>query len=233
MKKILPYFISLIIILIGIGLGFTIYQKTRKVDDEFIKQLYQNVNPSSDANILLPFYQTKKMNNEYMIDVGLMYYIRNQDKDYVEFISKEDVEKSIQKVLGNVTVNHEKVYTYAVNEKDNDKSYCGFEYNSSLERYEDLHGCDGNMNKGVIREIISTEQNKNEIRITEKAIFLYFHWQDENPTIDVYKDPYLKDKVDIVNGNSNQDVDIKKYDANTYTYVFKKIKGNYIFDHLE
>jgi len=216
------------VLIIAIG-GFLIFRnEDLDIDSKLVQDLYKKVNPSDNLMILSMLYKEPgKVENGFYVSAGLKYYI---DKNgFQENISINDISDSIYEIFGEeANFYHERAYILA-------DEYCGYDYNKTLKRYEFLSGCSGSYDS-MERKAISASKDKNYLYIYEKSIYIVHdigidgaHYTIYNNMQDLKK---LAEKTDK-NGNYNIKLDDYLDEASTYKYVFKKVKNNYIFDHLE
>ncbi|MCI8575027.1 MAG: hypothetical protein HFI09_01000 [Bacilli bacterium] len=229
-KKIILIIISF---LIGISCCLLVsyfFLKPKEIDinSDLVRDLYSSVNPSSDATIASLLYTTNPLSNEYIIDIGLMAYIKEHGKENSEVIPREEVEKNIERILGQVPYVHEKVYLF--------EEMCGFTYNNDKKQYEDIGGCGGNWYERIHRKIVSAKKTNNQIIITEKMIYETDDWNDTTSKRTIYSDLNKTKQLDYkeLSSHISYSIELEDYidDASTYEYVFEKKGDHYIFKQI-
>ncbi|MCI8575028.1 MAG: hypothetical protein HFI09_01005 [Bacilli bacterium] len=222
-----------IIALIGIGscllVGYFVSKpKEMDINSDLIQDLYNSVNPSSDYNVASLLYTTNPLSNKYIIDIGLMAYIREHGKENSEVIPKEEVEKNIERILGQVSYVHEKVFLF--------EEVCAYSYNNDKKQYEVYGGCGGNWDERIHRKIVSAKKTRNQIIITEKMIYESDDWDTTTSRRTVYSDVNKTKQLDYkeVSSNGKYSIKLEDYieDASTYEYVFEKKDDHYIFKQI-
>ncbi len=229
-KKMLVVVFIVIALLVIIGI-YSLNKtkvKTLDINSELVQELYKRVNPSSDGAILNNMYNDKKeFDNGYILATGF-HNIIDGEEFIVQYISEKDLESSIRKVFGkNISFKHEDVYIYR-------DFYCGYKYNSDNKNYEFISGCDGDTNNYYYREIVDAVENKDELIITEKTIYVYYDWSESMNYVYVYNNVVDRKLIDEYSGKlESLKFDDYKDKASTYNYRFKKIGKEYIFTALE
>ena len=233
-KRTLIILASLIIILIIIALFWLRFNKaktnTKKLDinSDLVQDLYTKVNPSNDGTILNLMYTSPgKFVNQYVLATGIHNIIKDEEF-IVKLITEDELKNSIKRVFGkDIAFNHEDVYIL-------NNLYCGYKYNNDSRNYEFLAGCDGDTNNYYFREIVEAFENKDELVILEKSIYVYYDWSEGYNYVYVYNNAFDRK---IINEYSGKLDEIKFIDyedkASTYKYVFRKVNGKYIFKSLE
>lgn len=239
MKKVLMIS-SIVIIILSLGI-FIIFKLVPKeisetsldINSEMITKLYEMTNPSDDMQIFRELYAKGEMTDEYIIDVGIMNYIRENKEADLEYIESNMVKDHVLKTLGKDIEYldqdvHVLNYEYQV---------CGYKFNKELNRYESLHGCGGNESEFMRRKIIEAKQVDNKIKILEKSIFFYNDWDDKLSKRFIYNDVNRSKKLDYIEKSSSESyiVNIEDYinEAAIYQYNFELLEGRYIFKNLE
>ena len=80
------------------------------INSDMIRNLYNNVNPSSDASIASMLYKEDNLPNEYIIDIGIMAYLNEVGKENATIIPQNKVEEKIKYILGDINYSHKNVY---------------------------------------------------------------------------------------------------------------------------
>lgn len=205
------------------------------IEADMVQELYNRVNPSEDASILIPFYEKSIFTNDYIISVGIVNSLKNKDGKIPELLSKLEVERGIHDVFGyEVSYTHQDVYIFHRNEFG--KGFCGYWYRPNTEQYQLINGCGGNWNEFFKRKLVSATKKGDYIYLKEKSIYFYNDWDDYMSRIYVYNN-YAKEKVlDYIEKSSSESTHIKleNYieDASTYMYTFKYQNGHYIFESI-
>ena len=122
-NKVLIILASLIALSVCLLIGYVLSKpEEMDINSDLVRELYNSVNPSSDASVLSLLYTTNPLSNEYIIDIGLMAYIKEHKADNIEIIPREKVEEKIEKILGPVPYMHSNVYLL--------EEVCGYTYNN-------------------------------------------------------------------------------------------------------
>ncbi len=219
----------LIILSFGLLIGF---YKSRivvmDINSDLIKELYYSINPSSDASIASMLYQENALPNEYIIDIGLMAYIKEVGKENASIIPREKVEEKINTILGSIAYFHSKVYLL--------EEVCGYTYNDELKQYEVIEGCGGNWYERLHKKMVSARKKRNQIIITEKLIYETDDWNDTISKRTIYSDLNKTKKLDYkeVSSNINYSIEIDDYleDASTFEMIFEQKGDRYIFKNI-
>jgi len=226
--KILGVLGVVVITVLTIG-GFLYFRsKDLDVNSDLVQNLYKKVNPSDNLMVMAMLYKDPgKVENAFYISAGLKYYIDNFG--FKENISEKDISNSIYEIFGDkITFYHERAYIL----RDN---YCGYDYNKTLKRYEFLNGCSGSYDS-MERTLISANKEKEYLYIYEKSIFVVHDVGIGGAYYTIYNNMTERKELAKINepdGSYNIKIEDYLSDASTYKYVFKKVKDNYIFDHLE
>ena len=195
-KIILVILASLIGLSLCILIGYFITKpKEMNINSELVRNLYNSVNPSSDASVASLLYTTNPLSNEYVIDIGLMAYIKEHGKENSQTIPREKVEENIEDILGLVPYIHGNVYLL--------EEVCGYTYNDTQKQYEIIPGCGGNWYERIHRKIVSAKKKKNQIIITEKLIYETDDWDDTISKRTIYSDLEKSKKLDYKEVSSN------------------------------
>lgn len=201
------------------------------VDSALVNDLYSKVNPSEDATVLKGFYREEKIQNQYIIAVGIANYLKENQLQSPAFISSRDVERMVHRVFGyDVTFTHEDALLLSA-------GVCGYQYDEDLKRYETMGECEGNTQEKFYRKIISAEQTGDWILLTEKSIYFYDDWNDKYSKKFVYNGFDREEVLDYFETLSYEQIPISidNYlnDATTYVYYFRLKNGEYIFKGME
>lgn len=218
----------IVIVIIAVGGYFLFRNKELDINSDLVQNLYKKVNPSDNFMILdLLYKEPGKPKNAFYISAGLKYYIDNNG--FKEEISEKEIANSIYEIFGdNLTFYHERAYIL----KD---TYCGYDYNKNLNRYEFLSGCSGSYDS-MERKIVKATKEKDYLYIYEKSIYIIHDIGIDGAHYTIYNNiKDLKELAQITEKNGDYNIKIDDYleESSTYKYVFKKVKDNYIFDHLE
>ncbi len=228
-NKVLIILASLIALSVCLLIGYVLSKpEEMDINSDLVRELYNSVNPSSDASVLSLLYTTNPLSNEYIIDIGLMAYIKEHKADNIEIIPREKVEEKIEKILGQVPYMHSNVYLL--------EEVCVYTYNNEQKQYELIPGCGGNWYEQIHRKIVSAKKRRNQIIITEKMIYETNDWDDTMSKRTIYSDLEKSKKLDYkeISSNINYSIEIEDYikDASTYEYVFEKKDDHYIFKSI-
>ena len=222
MKKILLLFLGLFMIS---GCG----NKNLDIHSKLVQDLYSMVNPTEDGLILSDFYQNGGLSNNYMLTVALSDYIREQNEN-VKVISKHEIDKRVESIFGIEEVKHQKTYLLF-------DRYCGFTYNNVLEQYELILGCGGDMNQSFVRKLVRAREERGNIILTEKSIYVYQDWNTDYSHVTIYNNVVQKEEIDKFDNDSITELDINIDDyinyASTYEYTFEKVDDRYIFKGIK
>ena len=232
-ENILKIILSILLICI-ISAGFIYYSiKNKEVDldinSSLVQNLYNSVNPSSDATVLHGLCD-EKISNSYILAIGIIESIKNQS-EIPKTIPKEKVTEAIYKTLGFDTIfYHENVLILIPN-------ICGYEYLPTQDKYKLSDGCGGNSREKFLRKIIEAKETKEKIQIIEKSIYISYDWDDEINHISIYNNYNKEKKLHYTEIPSNEIYDISLDDymeqASTYVYTFYKQNDTYIFEGLK
>lgn len=208
------------------------------IDTDFIKTLYNKVNPSNDANVVKEMFRdTKKFSNKYLIATGLLNVIKEKEYLNEEYISDTDVENSIKKIFGdNITFTHEDAYI--LGQDIYQEGVCGYWYRSESKNYQLMHGCGGNQTESFRRKLISARKDREYIYLKEKSIYIYHEWDIGIPSeAHIYNNVNQEKLIYSMKIEANEPcvVNIEDYidEASTYVYVFKKVNDNYILEKID
>jgi len=207
------------------------------VQSDFVKDLYNMVNPSHDANIIKGLYEdSDKFSNDYILSVGIVNLIKEKLYRNEEYLKAEDVEKTIHKILGyDVSFVHQDTHVLGLDAYG--EGICGYTYLSESNQYQLMHGCGGNWFEYFERKVVSAEKKGDSIYLTEKLIYWYNDWNDYVSKKSIYNN-YQKEKLlDYTISDSSDGSRVKLEDyinqASTYLYTFKKQNGEYILDSVK
>mgnify|MGYP001625363831 CR=1 FL=1 len=241
-----------ILTVISFSISFYYYQKNNtlienetsennEINDDFIKELYQKVNPSEDAAILKENYENNTFTNTYILAAGAMNYIRKNYKVENEnnlsdstniIIDANELNKEIKEIFGEISYQNEDFYVM-----NYEYSICGFIYQKDENKYISLSGCGGSMNESFVRKVVATKVENNTITITEKSIYIYNDWNDYTNKRYIYNDCQKTNLLDTIETDSHTtvDINIENYleNAATYEYIFTKENNNYIFKQFK
>ena len=185
-------------------------------DHPLVQQLYEMSHLSGDTLILNELYQEKCFTNQYILAVSMKKHLEIKKE---ETISKEELEKSIHAIFGNISFTHENFYLHTNN-------VCGYTYNKDKKIYEPLTDCNEEPNQSYEQKIVAVHKIGNKIIIQEKVLFLV---QDEE--IYVYTSSN-KEKLlaKVKKEQYNKEDYIDK--GTTYESIFTSINKNYIFTDI-
>ena len=185
-------------------------------DHPLVQQLYEMSHLSGDTLILNELYQEKGFTNQYILAVSMKKHLEIKKE---ETISKEELEKSIHAIFGNISFTHENFYLHTNN-------VCGYTYNKDKKIYEPLTDCNEEPNQSYEQKIVAVHKIGNKIIIQEKVLFLV---QDEE--IYVYTSSN-KEKLlaKVKKEQYNKEDYIDK--GTTYESIFTSINKNYIFTDI-
>lgn len=211
--------------------------QTIDIESDFIKSLYNKVNPSYDANVVKEmFTDTEKFSNKYLIATGIMGLIKEKEYLNEEFIDEIDVENSIKKIFGNnITFTHED--TYIIGNDIYDNAICGYNYLKDSQRYQLMHGCSGNWFETFKRKLIYAEQNGDYIYLKEKSIYKYHDGEIGTAgTVYIYNNFNREKLIQSfkIDANEHYGINLEDYieEASTYIYIFKKYNDDYILEKI-
>lgn len=228
-KIILVILGALILIAIGLLIGYiTSKPIAMDINSDTIRNLYNSVNPSSDASIASMLYKNP-LPNEYIIDIGLRAYLNEIGEEKPETIPRNKVEEKIRYILGDIYYIHGNVYLL--------EGVCGYSYNDDEKQYEIIDGCGGNWYEQIHKKMVSAKKMKNNIIITEKMIYETNDWNETISKRTIYSDLDKTKKLDYkeISSNVNYAIEIDDYleGASTYEYTFEKKGDHYIFKNIQ
>jgi len=205
-------------------------------ENDYIQDIYNNVNLSNDVNILKGLYGNPgQFSNEYILSVGISNLVREQKLVDEEYIDQSDVEKMIHKIFG-YQVSFEHQDSYVLSQGSYENGVCGYWYRKEMKKYQLIHGCGGNMFESFKRKLISVEKKGDYLYLNEKLIYVYNDWDDYSSRIYIYNN-YDKEKLlDYIEKDSSGTSSINWQDyldrGSTYMYIFRKQNDQYIFEKI-
>ena len=168
------------------------------ITDEAVKELYQNINASSDLSFNYSLLKDNNITNAYMLGVSLASAL-NSGKNMP--ITKADLAVYIRKIFGNVTVNYEDIIL-------NNQKYS---FDSDKEEYNIKEIYDYDKTDKILSKLVSAKKSTTEYILTIKLVVA-------NPKENnIYSDI---DCTTIIDSDENPDIEKYLNEASTYNYHF-------------
>ena len=168
------------------------------ITDEAVKELYQNINASSDLSFNYSLLKDNNITNAYMLGVSLASAL-NSGKNMP--ITKADLAVYIRKIFGNVTVNYEDIIL-------NNQKYS---FDSDKDEYNIKEIYDYDKTDKILSKLVSAKKSTTEYILTIKLVVA-------NPKENnIYSDI---DCTTIIGSDENPDIEKYLNEASTYNYHF-------------
>ena len=195
-------------------------------------KLYNQVNPSTDTSIIKGLYEPN-YSNDYILSVGIINYLQNNNLKNEPYISQKEVDKYIHRILGySLNYLHQTVYIL-----DSKLGICGYWYHENQKQYELIPGCGNNPSQSVHRKIVKAQYQGDTIEITEKLIYEYHNLDEYSNKIYIYnniqKEKLLNYYETSYLDNYKSNIDDYLSEASTYIYTFKYQYDHYILKSIQ
>lgn len=235
-KLMLLYAIIIIIELIifsilgMINISKSPYIKDIPLDSPLLLDLYNTASPSNSPILLDELYKNNKFNDNYIIALGIINYLKENNQENVTYINNSDLKNNIKYIFGNITYKDQDTYIMY-------KDYCKFNYDEKLARYESIKGCDDGFTD-YYRKLDSAYTMNNKLFIKEKIIYYTSDLNEAINKVSIFTNPDMLNILDYREIPANNQIDyladfIDK--GSIYLYEFAKIdnNNNYYFKSIQ
>ncbi len=168
------------------------------ITDEAVRELYQNINASSDLSFNYALLKDNNITNTYMLGVAMASAL-NSGKSMP--ITRVDLAVYIRKIFGNVTVNYEDIIL-------NSQKYS---FDSDKDEYNIKEIYDYDKTDKILSKLVSAKKSTTEYILTVKLVVA--GPRDNN----IYSDI---DCTTIIGNDENPDIENYLNAAITYNYHF-------------
>ncbi len=183
-----------------------------------VQKLYNEIHTTVSSEAQFEFYDKEKLNNSYLLQIGLQNIFQNQ-----EYITLEDVQNEIKNKTSITTLTPH--------------SICGYQYLSLNKIFIKQNDCNQNINYGFLTKITGAKENETTLIIEEKSVYYTLDNEDNRNSLIVYKNTKQQDILFGINStlNDNSYLNIDNYidKAEGYQYIFQKKNKEYIFKEIK